>query len=101
MSSIEAVSCTMWPEVNELQRNNSVLSVLSCCDKYLTQTGSEEERLSLILHFTDHHCGKPRQDLKAGPEAETMEEHSMLACSLLLAQPALVYSPHGHLSAQG
>lgn len=33
---------------------------------------------------TDPHCGKPRQNLQARAEAETTEDHYVLAASLLI-----------------
>lgn len=53
----------------------------------------------LSLQFTVHHWGKPGQELKAGREVETVEDHRLLdyfqACAQWLSLIALAHLPGG------
>lgn len=50
---------------------------------------------SYNTQVTLHHCGKSGQALKAGTEAEALEEHCLLACSSWHSQPAFLQN-HQH-----
>lgn len=48
---------------------------------------------AIVYFHSLNHLGKSGQNLEAGTEAKTIEEHCLLACSPWLSHPALLCHP--------
>jgi hypothetical protein len=63
-----------------------------CCDKNTNQTQLGQERVCLAYWLQSTMEESRGRNLEAGTEAETIEEHCLLACFSWLAQPALFHN---------